>query len=184
MLVVNLFGAPSSGKSTIASGLFEKLKIHGLRCEISMEYAKRLIRHDREKELLNQSYVTNKQYHKLFMMKLAGDVDVVITDAPIPIGLAYAPADCGRWYEDMVWHFYNQNDNVNYFINRGDAEYKEDGRQQSELEAELVGRKMKDIMRFHDIKWTDFNREPEASTKIMAHLIGTGELDKYMGVRK
>ena len=180
MLVVNLFGAPSSGKSTIASGLFEKLKVHGLRCEISMEYAKRLIRHDREKELLNQSYVTNKQYHKLFMMKLAGDVDVVVTDAPIPIGLAYAPEAYPRWYSEMVWDFYNQNHNVNYFINRGKGDYMPDGRQQTELEAEEVGKKIKTILHINNVSWTDFERKPEASEKIMAHLIGTGELDKYL----
>lgn len=180
MLVVNLFGAPSAGKSAIAAGLFEKLKIHGLKCEISLEYAKRLIRHDREKELLDQSYVTNKQNHKLFMMKLAGDVDVVVTDAPIPIGLAYVPEHYPRWYTEMVWDFYNQNDNVNYFINRGKGQYMEDGRQQTELEAEEVGHKIKEILHLNGIGWTDFERKPEASEKIMAHLIGTGELDKFM----
>jgi hypothetical protein len=180
MLVVNLFGAPSAGKSAIACGLFEKLKIYGLRCEISMEYAKRLIRDGREKELLNQSYVTNKQYHKLFMMKQAGDVDVVVTDAPLPMGLAYAGDRYARWYSDMVWDFYHENDNVNYFLNRGAGEYKTDGRQQDEEEAVRVGLKIKDILAFNDLTWTDFDRVPESSQKILEHLIGTGELDKYM----
>lgn len=180
MLVVNLFGAPSAGKSAIACGLFEHLKIYGFRCEISMEYAKRLIRHAREKELLNQSYVTNKQYHKLFMMKMAGDVDIVVTDAPIPLGLAYAPESYPRWYSEMVWDFYNQNDNVNYFLHRGDGEYKSDGRQQDEYEADAIAVKIKNILSTQQIKWADFIREPESSQKIFDHLIGTSEFNRYV----
>lgn len=40
--------------------------------------------------------------------------------------------------------------------------------------------KIKDILASNNLQWTDFMREPECSQKILAHLIGTGELDKYM----
>ena len=39
-LVINLFGGPGCGKSTIAALLFGKLKQNGINCEMALEYAK------------------------------------------------------------------------------------------------------------------------------------------------
>lgn len=182
MLVVNLYGAPGAGKSAITSGLFEKMKIAGINCEISLEYAKRLVRHGRKLELLNQSYVTNKQYHKLFMLK--GQVDVVITDAPLPMGLVYAPDDYPQWYTDMVWDFHRQNRNVNFYINRV-GKYEIEGRQQNEEESDLVGYQIKKMLSDNDLRWTNFDANDCLTTqtvdltsrKILDHIIGTGYLD-------
>ena len=42
-LIVNLFGGPSAGKSTLAHGLMNHLKINGIECEYASEYAKDLV---------------------------------------------------------------------------------------------------------------------------------------------
>ena len=42
-LVVNLLGAPGSGKSTIAASIFSKLKFQNLNVELVSEYAKELV---------------------------------------------------------------------------------------------------------------------------------------------
>ena len=39
-IVVNLIAGPCSGKSTIAAGLFHKLKQQGIEAEMSLEFAK------------------------------------------------------------------------------------------------------------------------------------------------
>ena len=39
-IVVNLIAGPCSGKSTIAAGLFHKLKKQGIEAEMSLEFAK------------------------------------------------------------------------------------------------------------------------------------------------
>ena len=39
-LVVNLYGAPGSGKSTGAAYIFAKLKMLGVNCELITEFAK------------------------------------------------------------------------------------------------------------------------------------------------
>ena len=39
-LVVNLFGGPGTGKSTMMAGIFAKLKSLGYDCEMCVEFAK------------------------------------------------------------------------------------------------------------------------------------------------
>lgn len=38
--VINLFGGPSAGKSTLAAGVFYNLKCMGINCELITEYPK------------------------------------------------------------------------------------------------------------------------------------------------
>lgn len=40
MKVINLFAGPGSGKSTTCAGVFSKLKLAGVNCEMALEYAK------------------------------------------------------------------------------------------------------------------------------------------------
>lgn len=40
MLIVNLFGAPGAGKSTLAAYVFAKLKMAGVNAELVTEFAK------------------------------------------------------------------------------------------------------------------------------------------------
>ena len=42
-IVVNLFGSPSAGKSTTATGLFHQLKLKGINCEYVSEFAKHVV---------------------------------------------------------------------------------------------------------------------------------------------
>jgi len=59
-LIVNLFGGPSSGKTTMAAGLFCLLKMHGIDCELVTEFAKDLVWEERFKTLKNQQYIFGK----------------------------------------------------------------------------------------------------------------------------
>ena len=42
-LIVNLFGAPSAGKSTMMALVFAKLKLNGCNVEMAPEYAKKKV---------------------------------------------------------------------------------------------------------------------------------------------
>lgn len=46
--VINLFGAPGSGKSVAASYIFSQLKMKGVECELIQEFAKDLTWEDRK----------------------------------------------------------------------------------------------------------------------------------------
>ena len=42
-LVINLFGGPGVGKSTMCASIFSKLKILGFECEMATEYVKDIV---------------------------------------------------------------------------------------------------------------------------------------------
>ena len=65
-LVVNLFGGPGCGKSTVAALLFGKLKQHGVNCEMALEYAKDKVWEESFKTLEDQIYIFGKQLHKIW----------------------------------------------------------------------------------------------------------------------
>ena len=74
--VINIFGAPNAGKSTVASGLFYLMKINGYNVELINESAKEMVWNEQYNQLEEQLLVFAKQYEKLF--PLSEKVEYVI----------------------------------------------------------------------------------------------------------
>ena len=106
MIVVNLFAGPGSGKSTTCAGVFAKLKLAGVNCEMALEYAKDKVWEESNKVLDDQIYVFGKQLHRIFRLK--DKVDVVITDSPILLSIIYDKTG-NKYFSDLVL---NQFDNA------------------------------------------------------------------------
>ena len=60
-IVVNLFGAPGSGKSTGAAFIFSQLKMKNVNCELITEYAKDKTWENNAAALECQEYIFGKQ---------------------------------------------------------------------------------------------------------------------------
>jgi len=134
-IIINLFGGPGSGKSTTAAGVFNKLKIAGFNCELVTEFAKHLTWKKDEATLKNQIYVFAKQHDRMFHLK--DKVDVIITDSPLIMGLAYCDwKKQPRSFEQLIVDEFNRDDakNLNFFINRVKP-YQLAGRNENEKEA-------------------------------------------------
>lgn len=87
--LINIFGGPSAGKTTLSLGLTYALKMAGYKAEYVHEVAKYPALVNDIKYFDSQYHVTNNQ-HKLLSAYLDnGDLDFVITDAPLPLGLIY-----------------------------------------------------------------------------------------------
>ena len=56
-LVVNLFGAPGSGKSTAAAYIFALLKMAGINAELVTEFAKDKVWEEAKAAFENQQYL-------------------------------------------------------------------------------------------------------------------------------
>ena len=135
VIIVNLFGGPSTGKSTTAAGVFAILKMQNINCELVQEFAKHVVWRGNFTTLANQLYVFAKQHDRLFHLK--DKVDIIITDSPTIMGLTYTDFTVvSPSFEQLVVDEYNREDqiNLNVLINRVTA-YDPVGRTQNEAEA-------------------------------------------------
>ena len=148
-LIVNLFGAPGTGKSTLAAYLFARLKMAGVDAELVTEFAKDKTWENNSMVLSNQFYVFGKQNFRL--ARVANQVDVVVTDSPLPLSNYYAGDDplMDNFKKACMDVFYTYR-NVNYFLKRK-KKYNPNGRRQTEAEADAIAQKIKNMMDDEDL---------------------------------
>ena len=77
MMLINLTGEPGAGKSTIAAGLFYRLKMRKWNVELVTEYTKELILTNDQWALADELVVFSEKYRRI---KKLEKVDIVITD--------------------------------------------------------------------------------------------------------
>jgi len=154
MITINLYGGPGSGKSTIAAGLFSRLKLSGINAELVTEYAKDKAWESPPVEdkngvikfapiFDNQIYIFAKQHHRLW--RLNGQVDIAITDSPLLLSAVY---NDGKFpsLDKFIIETYHGFNNLNYFLNRT-KKYNPSGRNQNEEQAKLIDIKIKDMLK-------------------------------------
>ena len=107
-LIVNLFGAPGTGKSTTMAQLFSILKWNKIDCEMASEFAKDLVWENRQETFKDQTYIFAKQNHKLF--RCNGKVDVVICDSPLLLSTVYNRLNGknDKTFETFVYETFNK----------------------------------------------------------------------------
>ena len=136
--VINLFGGPGIGKSSIASGLTYKLKKKHITCDNPYEFPKVLAWDENHSAIKDQLYVLANQHRGI--VKSFGKVDYIILDSPILLSLVYRsvykgteyPATLyGEYFDKMVLDIHNQYDNLNILLKRTDGGFNEKERYQS-----------------------------------------------------
>ena len=152
-IVVNLLGAAGSGKSTIAGEVFVKLKKLGIPSENIQEYAKSVVYEGNYKRLNDQLFIYANQYHSMLVAK--DSARVLVLDSPLMLSLFYnkhfaqnsVPEDV---FKQLIMDGYSKFDNMNYFINRK-HEYKQEGRYQTEEQAKVQERQLRDMLYGMDV---------------------------------
>ena len=142
-IVVNLTGAPGAGKSTGAAWIFSQLKQLGINCELINEFAKDKTWETNTKALSCQEYIFGKQSYK--MARCRNEVDVIITDSPLPLAIFYNQNDAIKnSFIPFVMDIYNTYENMNFFINRVKP-YNPKGRNQTESESDVLSVEIKQL---------------------------------------
>ena len=150
MKVINLYGGPSTGKSTTAAGLFYKMKSEGYKVELVTEYAKDLTYDKRHLILKNQEYVFAKQFSRL--RRLNGQVDYVITDSPALLQLVYLSDDFELpSLKNVIIEGHNYFNTLDIFLQRNISShpYQNYGRNQTFDEAIAIDKKI--LQMFSDV---------------------------------
>lgn len=149
-VVINLIGGPGSGKSTAAAELFAFLKKAGRSCEMALEFAKGKCFEESFKVLDDQIYVFAKMYHMIY--RLAGKVEFIVTDSPLPISLYYNKEE-SEYFDKFVVEQYNKFDNLMYFIERDESSYEEIGRIQTFEESKEIDKELISLLKKYNIPY-------------------------------
>lgn len=139
-------GAPGTGKSTIASELFSKMKWLGYDVELVSEYAKELVWEQRNETFKNELYLFAKQHHRMF--RLNGKVKYIITDRPLILSVFYNKkyGDNSNTFKNLVLQEVNKFKNIDIFLNRTKP-YVQKGRNQTEEESKEFALEMFNIVK-------------------------------------
>lgn len=89
MIIVEFFGGPGSGKTTLASSAFSYYKRQAKSVEFTREYAQELIYEGREHLLPYQFVVAAGQYRKYKELELSG-ANIVFSDTSLSLSKIYA----------------------------------------------------------------------------------------------
>jgi predicted ATPase len=154
MIIVNLFGGPGSGKTTLAYYLAYRFKQAGFRAELVGEAAREII-YDRNPpsggvaaQLLdNQLLITGLQAERI--KRLARhDVEVAIADSPLRMGLLYVREHDMRWALQAAISAFDKEfqHQRNVFVQRTRGHYDQESRAQSEAEAVEFDEKIKALI--------------------------------------
>jgi len=177
--VINLFGGPGIGKSTIASGLLYNLKLWGKSVELVTEYAKDVTYEGSHVLLENQLHIFAEQCRR--QHRLLGQVDYIITDSPLMLSTVYVDwhqsrpgvkikhnTDYLEKMKDFFFATWCQFENLSYLLTRN-VQYDKLGRNESEGEAKEIDNKIRDMLNQHYIHYNEIGPFTGLTT-ILDHL--------------
>lgn len=169
MIVVNLFGVPSAGKSTGAAYIFSQLKMAGVNAELVTEFAKDKVWENNAEVFKNQAYLFGKQSYKL--SRCRDKVDVIVTDSPLPLSILYnSDVVLGEDFNHTVMNVFNSYENMNYLLTRTKP-YNPIGRIQTEEESDALKQPLVDLLVGRDIPYIECDGSIEGYRKVIDDLL-------------
>jgi tRNA uridine 5-carbamoylmethylation protein Kti12 len=151
MIVINLWGSPGAGKSTIAAGLFYKMKCAGYNVELVNEYAKDVTWEEHHTLFKDQLFILAQQNRKL--ERLRDKVDYCITDSPLLLTLAYQPDSYYGGFNELTFNIWKSYLNTNFLIRRTHL-FDQTGRWHTEKQSYIIDEKILKLIetyKLHDL---------------------------------
>lgn len=157
--VINLFGGPGTGKTTLATYLFSLLKEKGCSVEYSSEFAKELVYGEQWRSLEVQPYVFGTQICRLELA--LKDVEIVVTDSPILLSLVYTPK---RWqlpsFKRTIIDMFSLYNNINFLLKPLRCEaYSTTGRMQTYEESLSIQSKIRSSLLDNGFEFTQLTNQ-------------------------
>lgn len=151
-LIVNAYAGPGAGKTTSCLQLVADLKKHGISAEYVSEYAKDLV-WEKNSALLDgspESQFTILKEQLRRMDRLYGQVDVIVTDAPILLNQVYNNHLTPE-YKKMLSALNEQYNSYNFFIERFADRYETQGRLQTLEESQTKDAEIASVLKENHI---------------------------------
>lgn len=169
-LVINMFGGPGAGKTTLATNLFGMLKSDGVLCEYVPEFAKELTWEERKVALQDPFYIFGEQEHRLFRLK--NKVDIIVTDCPLLLSLFYSKKyNCSNnnYLDKLIIKEFNNYYNLNILVNRKKP-FDCRGRNESEEDAKQIDRNLRDWLEDLDLTYMLFDGSRNGADALYSYL--------------
>jgi hypothetical protein len=169
--VVNLFGPPGVGKSSVRSGLFWLMKSLHLSVEEVSEYAKYLVLTGRTWQLQDeQLYLLAKQHHKQLILR--GQYEYAVTDSPLLLCGFYAPPGYLPSFQALARDAHRSFDNVNFYLTRDIDSHQFDsaGRVHDRDAAHRIDGEMREYLAREGIAYTEVSIDLLTPWRILEHL--------------
>jgi tRNA uridine 5-carbamoylmethylation protein Kti12 len=132
-LNVNLWGGTCVGKTEVASYLVSTLKRSGISCALVQEYSSELAWQGKLTKT-EQLLITTEQYRR--QAYLQGQVQVVVTEGAIPLGVLHAPESYRKSLAQIVSTLTADWRHFDYLIGRDlTKNYDPEGRLETQEEA-------------------------------------------------
>ena len=153
-ILINIYGAPGAGKSTLAAKIFSILKEKNVECELVTEFAKDMIWENAD-VFENQIFLFGNQFRRI--ERLLGFVDVIITDSPIDIAKVYVNDSIPykksilNLIDDVDIEFINENFDRYDFLLNFDTKYSEIGRNETITESIALRKRFLELREYDDI---------------------------------
>ena len=145
--IINLYGAPCTGKSTTACGLFYEMKKRHYNVELALEWIKFKVYEDTPYPFQDQLYTFANQ-NKL--IKLLNDkVDYIITDSPLLLSLIYNDTSTPI-FKNLVKEVYKSYNNLNFLLERN-FPYSNYGRRENESQSNVLQKRLMAMLYDNDI---------------------------------
>jgi ABC-type oligopeptide transport system ATPase subunit len=162
--IINLIGSSGSGKSTTASGLFNKMKMSHYKVELIHEYAKILTWEENHAKLANQCLILGKQ--SFAQDRLIGKVDFVISDSPLILSPIYTKPNYPQSIKQFSIDLFNSYNNINFFIRRVKPFVKL-GRNENEEESNKIAVLIKELLQEQKIPFFEVAGDEQAPEIIL-----------------
>lgn len=167
-IVINLFGEPGAGKSTVAMDITARLKRKGINAEYVSEFAKDKVYENNGEVFKHQEYLFGKQSFK--MGRVRDKVQVMVVDSPLLLSIIYNnDENLGHDFDETVLNMFNSYDNRNYLLTRKHT-YEDEGRFQNEEEALEVRKRIMNTLNNLSITY-NFVTSSELDCEIIANKI-------------
>ena len=172
--VINVIGGPGCDKSLITSAIIVFLKLREKTIEVIPDFAKSLVWQQNFEVLKNQYFIAQRQFEMLSL--LDGQVQFLITECSLPQVLFYNEnyldniCDIEKTRKQIL-EWYNQCNNINIFVERGDRKYIRTGRFQDEEQARTIDRGMRELLDREALPYTVLPSDVNAVNAFAATLI-------------
>lgn len=171
-LIVNFYGGPGTGKSTVTAHVYALLKWAGYNCEMAREYAKDKVWEGSTDVLGDQMHIFGEQYHRLYILQ--DKVDIILTDSPIIMGLVYAKTTKLPYvsFENLVVDTHNEMNNLNIVLNRI-KDFEQAGRTHGLGRSIEIDHEIIDLLESNSIPYHTFDANMDSVEYIIELIMNT-----------